>query len=117
MPLRKNLCKFNNSDKKRYCERLEKQPLNFLQYTINTVICQVLQQSVCFHSATLHFSRLTVPAQLSLSGYMTSSSPRTLPQFLSGIVHFFVTSWVARYKAFKSAVSLGNTLLCLFRRR
>ena len=27
--LRKNLCKFNNSDKKRYCERLEKQPLNF----------------------------------------------------------------------------------------
>lgn len=29
MPLRKNLCKFNNSDKKRYCERLEKQPLNF----------------------------------------------------------------------------------------
>ena len=30
--LRKNLCKFNNSDKKRYCERLEEQPLNFLQY-------------------------------------------------------------------------------------
>ena len=27
--LRKNLCKFNNSDKKRDCERLEKQPLNF----------------------------------------------------------------------------------------
>ena len=65
----------------------------FLQYTINTVICQVLQQSVCFHSATLHFSRLTVPAQLSLSGYMISSSPRTLPQFLNGIVHFFVISW------------------------
>ena len=29
MALRKNFCKFNNSDKKRYCERLEKQPLNF----------------------------------------------------------------------------------------
>ena len=70
----------------------------FLQYTINTVICQV--------SSTV-----------SLSGYMISSSPRTLPQFLSGIVHFFVISWVARYKAFKRAVSLGNTLLCLFRRR
>ena len=27
--LRKNFCKFNNSDKKRDCERLEKQPLNF----------------------------------------------------------------------------------------
>lgn len=27
--LRKILCKFNNCDKKRYCERLEKQPLNF----------------------------------------------------------------------------------------
>ena len=54
------------------------------------------------------FQRL---AQPSLSGYMISSSPRTLPQFLSGIVHFFVISWVARYKAFRSAVSLGNTLL------
>ena len=29
MALRKNFCKFNNSDKKRYCERLEKQPLKF----------------------------------------------------------------------------------------
>ena len=29
MVLRKNLCKFNNSDKKRYCEWLEKQPFNF----------------------------------------------------------------------------------------
>ena len=29
LALRKKLCKFNNSDKKRYCERLEKQPLNF----------------------------------------------------------------------------------------
>ena len=29
LALRKILCKFNNSDKKRYCERLEKQPLNF----------------------------------------------------------------------------------------
>ena len=32
------------------------------------------------------FQRL---AQPSLSGYMISSSPRTLHQFLSGIVHFF----------------------------
>lgn len=30
-------------------------------------------------------------------------------QFLSGIVHFFVASNVAKYNAFKSAVSLGNT--------
>ena len=35
MPLRKNLCKFNNSDKKRYCERLEKQPLNFFTVYLN----------------------------------------------------------------------------------
>ena len=60
------------------------------------------------------FQRL---AQPSLSGYMISSSPRTLHQFLSGIVHFFAILWVARYRAFNSAVSLGNTLLCLFRRR
>jgi len=52
-----------------------------------------------------------------LSGYMISSSPMTLPQPLSGIVHFFVISLVARYSAFKSALSLGNTLLCLFSRR
>lgn len=56
-------------------------------------------------------------AQPSLSGYMISSSPRTLPQFLSGTVHFLAISCVARYRAFKRAVSLGNTLLCLFRRR
>ena len=58
-----------------------------------------------------------MPAQLSLSRYMISSSPRTMPQFLSGIVHFFAISCVARYSTFRSAVSLGNTLLCLFRRR
>lgn len=100
-------------------ERLEKQPLIFLQYTINTVICQgsstvsLLEWSAAQWNQA-DFQRL---AQPSLSGYMISSSPRTLPQFLSGIVHFFVISWVARYKAFRSAVSLGNTLLCLFRRR
>ena len=46
--LRKNFCKFNNSDKKRYCERLEKQPLNFLQYIINTVICVFFVRSMDF---------------------------------------------------------------------
>ena len=79
-------------------ERLEKQPLLFLQYTITTVICQV-------------------SSAVSMSGYIISNFPKTLPQFLSGIVHFLAISWVAKYKAFKSAVSLGNTLLCLFRRR
>ncbi|MBS6595790.1 MAG: hypothetical protein KH326_01825, partial [Ruminococcus callidus] len=46
-------------------ERLEKQPLNFLQYTINTVICQV--------SPTV-----------SLSVYMISSSPRVTANQSSG---------------------------------
>lgn len=41
--------------------------------------------------------------------YIIDNSPQTLPQFLSGIVHFFVASNVAKYNAFKSAVSLGNT--------
>ena len=45
---------------------------------------------------------------------MISSLPSTLPQFLSGIVHFLAISCVARYNAFRSAVSLGNTLLCFF---
>ena len=44
---------------------------------------------------------------------MISSSPRTLPQFRSGIVHFLAISCVARYRAFRSAVSLGNTLSLL----
>ena len=30
------------------------------------------------------------------------------------VVHLFVASKVARYRAFSSAVSLGNTLLCWF---
>jgi len=38
------------------------------------------------------------------------SSPYTFPQFLNGRDHLFVASKVARYKAFKRAVSLGNTL-------
>ena len=50
--LRKNLCKFSNCDKKRYCERLEKQPLIFLQYTITTVICQV-SSAICGSSLSV----------------------------------------------------------------
>ena len=53
----------------------------------------------------------------SLSGYMIFSSPRTLFQFLIGIVHFLVASNVARYRPFRSAWELGNTLLWRFRRR
>ena len=61
--------------------------------------------------------QILVAVLVPLSGYIISSSPSTLPQSRSGIVHFLDISVVARYKAFKSAVSLGNTLLCLFRRR
>lgn len=49
-----------------------------------------------------------------LSGYMITNSTLTFLQFLMGIVHFFVTSNVERYKAFKRAWELGNTLFCLF---
>ncbi len=66
------------------CERLEKQSLEF--FTVDNK----------YHK--MHYS----------------SSPSTLPQFLSGIVHI---SWVARYKAFKSVVSPENTFFCLFKRR
>ena len=48
---------------------------------------------------------------------MFESSPRTLPQFLIGIVHFLVASKVAKYKAFIRACELGNTLLYLFNLR
>ena len=37
--LRKNLCKFSNCDKKRYCERLEKQPLRF--FTVYNRYCNL----------------------------------------------------------------------------
>ena len=46
--------------------------------------------------------------------YMRLSSPYTWPQFRIGIVHFFVASNVDKYRAFKRAVSLGNTLLWRF---
>ena len=43
--------------------------------------------------------------------YMIPNSPYTCAQFRIGIVHFFVASKVARYRAFSRAVPLGNTLL------
>ena len=46
--------------------------------------------------------------------YMRLSFPYTWPQFRLGIVHFFVASNVDKYRAFKRAVSLGNTLLWRF---
>ena len=49
----------------------------------------------------------------SLPSYIIQSSPYTEPQFLIVWVHFLVASNVARYRAFKSALSLGNTLRCL----
>ena len=45
-----------------------------------------------------------MPAQLSLSRYMISSSPRTMPQFLSGIVHFFAI------EALKERVGIKKTI-------
>ena len=40
MALRKKLCKFKNCDKNVMMERLENSRSDFLQYTMNTVICQ-----------------------------------------------------------------------------
>ena len=42
--------------------------------------------------------------------YMMASSPYTWPQFRIGMLHFLVASNVARYRAFRSALSLGKTL-------
>ena len=55
MPLRKNLCKFNNSDKKRYCERLEKQLLNFF-----TVYNKYRNLSSFFNSHCKHHKGITI---------------------------------------------------------
>lgn len=52
-------------------------------------------------------------AQPSLSGYMISSSPRTLPQFRSGIVHFLAISCVDRYRAFRSCIAREYTPLLI----
>ena len=51
------------------------------------------------------------------SSYIILNSPYTWPQFLSDIVHFFVASKVAKYRAFRRALSLGNTLLWRFNLR
>lgn len=50
-----------------------------------------------------------------LLSYMIDNSPQTLPQFLSGIVHFFIASHVARYRAFCKEATVGNMLRWLFR--
>ena len=116
--LRKNLCKFKNCDKSDILERLKNNRSNF--FTVYNGYCN-LSRFFGYQPAGMERSGMESgwypAAQPSLSGYMISSSPRTLPQFRSGIVHFLAISCVARYRAFRSAVSLGNTLLCLFRRR
>jgi len=117
--LRKNLCKNNQLQKNDFVVRAADWSLSFLfQYKLNTAVCQAPDAK--YPDATERSavkSGYFAAHQFSLSGYIISSSPSTLPQSRSGIVHFLDISAVARYKAFKSAVSLGNTLLCLFRRR
>ena len=117
--LRKKLCKNNQLQKNDFVVRAADWSLFFLfQYKLNTAVCQAPDAK--YPDATERSavkSGYFAAHQFSLSGYIISSSPSTLPQSRSGIVHFFDISVVARYRAFKSAVSLGNTLLCLFRRR
>lgn len=93
--------------------------LSFLfQYKLNTAVCQVpdAKNPDATERSTVK-SGFFAAHQFSLSGYIISSSPSTLPQSRSGIVHFLDISVVAGYSALSSAVSLENTLLCLFRRR
>ena len=117
--LRKKLCKNNQLQKNEFVVRAADRSLSFLfQYKLNTAVCQAPDAK--YLDATERSavkSGYFAAHQFSLSGYIISSSPSTLPQSRSGIVHFLDISVVAGYRAFKSAVSLGNTLLCLFRRR
>ena len=76
-----------------------------------------IAQIFCHVKGALVLRALILPLKMtenlryqSLPSYMIDSYPYTLPQLRSGIVYFFVASKVARYSAFKSAVSLGNTL-------
>ena len=119
MFLRKNLCKNNQPQKNDFVVRASDRSLSFLfQYKLNTAVCQATDAK--YPDATERSavrSGYFAAHQFSLSGYIISSSPSTLPQSRSGIVHFLDISVVARYSALSSAVSLGNTLLCLFRRR
>ena len=117
--LRKKLCKNNQLQKNDFVVRAADQSLSFLfQYKLNTAICQAPDAK--YPDAT---ERSAVK-----SGYFAAVSVQPvrihylkltehLAQSRSGIVHFLDISVVAGYRAFKSAVSLGNTLLCLFRRR
>ena len=114
--LRKNLCKNNQPQKNNFVLRAADLSLYFLfQYKLNTAVCQAPDAKYPDFTA-LHQDILR-RHQFSLSGYIISSSPSTLPQSRSGIVHFLDISVVAGYSALSSDVSLGNTLLCLFRRR
>lgn len=90
----------------------------FLQYTKYTAFCQDTSPIIRMEWSEAEWNPDNWRRRYaSLSGYIISSSPSTFPHSRSGIVHFFEISCVARYSAFRSAVSLGNTLLCLFRRR
>ena len=108
-----------NCRKNGFVVRAADRSLSFLfQYKLNNAVCQAPDAK--YPDATERSavkSGYFAAHQFSLSGYIISSSPSTLPQSRSGIVHFLDISVVARYSALSSAVSLGNTLLCLFRRR
>lgn len=87
--------------------------LNVLSWTFSP--CFIYNSNYCRMSRAGGKSACGNWAGLAYSGnlpsYMMLSSPHTCPQFLIGMDHFFVASNVDRYNAFKSAVSLGNTLL------
>ena len=116
--LRKKLCKNNQPQKNEVVVRAADRSLSFLfQYKLNTAVCQVPDAK--YPDATER-SEIRI-----FCGGISSACPDTLsqahrapcPSFFSGIVHFGDISAVVRYNALSSAVSLGNTLLCLFRRR
>ena len=88
MALRKNLCKNNQPQKKDFVVRAADRSLSFLfQYKLNTAVCQIPDAK--YPDATERSavkSGYFAPHQFSLSGYIISSSPSTLPQSRSGIV-------------------------------
>ena len=60
----------------------------FLQYTMDTVICQDTLDISLLQWSVAEWKQTDILAtQQSLSGYIISSSPKILPQFLSGTVN------------------------------
>ena len=91
------------------CEKIS---VNSTTVTKNDIASSLKNNRSIFYSIKINTVICQVSPTVSLLRYIISNSPKTLPQFLSGIVHFFVISWVARYIMCQVLLTISSEHFC-----